>query len=135
MRVEGVAGELAPVRQNVVPAGDLRRDAEGAAGLHDHALLLAKVIVLRAQREGEVEIAHVVVDRAAAGETAGQCPAVALQLGRAAFLPRVLVAADDDRVLVLPEIEDAGVLPHRIGQILLKGKVAVGIGAGADVIL
>ena len=47
--VEGVAGELAAVRQNVIPAGDLRRDAEKAAGLDDHALLAAQVVVRFAQ--------------------------------------------------------------------------------------
>ena len=69
------------------------------------------------------------VDRAAAGETAGERPAVALKLGRAAFLPRVLVAADDDRVLILPEVENAGVRADSIGQILFKRQVAVRVGA------
>ena len=75
------------------------------------------------------------VDRAAAGETAGERPAVTLKLGRAAFLPCVLVATDDDRVLILPEVENAGVRADGIGQILFKRQIAVRVGAGTDKIL
>ena len=78
------------------------------------ALLAAQVIVLRAKREREVEVSHVVVHGAAAGKTTRQRSAVALELSRAAFRPGVLVAADDDGVTVLPEVDNQRILRHRI---------------------
>ena len=47
------------------------------------------------------------VDRPAAGEPADQFAAVRLELPDAAFLPGILVFADDDRPFVLPQKQDA----------------------------
>ena len=132
MAVERVAGEFAAVCQNVVPAGNFGGNAKHPAGLDNDALLLAKVIVLRAKRERKVEVPHVVVDRAAAGKPTGQCPAVALEFRRAAFRPCVLVAADDYGVLILPEIDDERVFRHGVRQIFLDCEVSVRVGTRTD---
>ena len=130
--VERVAGKLAAVGQNVVPAGNFGRNAKRPARLDNHALLAAQVIVLRAKRECEVEVSHVVVHGAAAGKTTRQRSAVALELSRAAFRPGVLVAADDDGVTVLPEIDDQRVFRHGVRQIFLDCEVSVRVGTRTD---
>ena len=70
---------------------------------------------------------------AAAGQTAGQGASLLLQQAGAALLPGVLVAADDHGVLVLPQVEDAGVVRHMLRQVLLQGQVAIGIGSVAGI--
>ena len=75
------------------------------------------------------------IDRASARQAARKRAAVALQLCRAALSPRILVASDDDGMSVLPEVEDTGILRHRIGQVFLDGKVSVRVGSRADEIL
>ena len=46
------------------------------------------------------------IDRSAAGDSSGQMTAVFLQLFDITFAIGVLVGADDDRLIVLPKIED-----------------------------
>ena len=100
--IEGVAGEFPSVRQQIVAARGLRRDAQGPAGPGDHAQLAGQVVVFFVDQEGEIQIPQIVEHRPSAGETAGQKPAVRLQLGGAALPPGVLVAANHHRMAVLP---------------------------------
>lgn len=72
--------------QNVVAPGEARLDAEGAAGLDDHTLLPVQIVLRRGQAEREIQISHIVIHSAAAGEAAGELPAVLLQKRRAALL-------------------------------------------------
>ena len=132
MAVERVAGKLAAVGQNVVPAGNFGGNAKHPAGLDNDALLLAKVIVLCAQTERKVEVSHVMVDRTAAGKPTGQRTAVALEFRRAAFRPCVLVAADDHGMFVLPEIDDQRVFRHGVRQIFLDCEVSVRVSTRTD---
>ena len=70
--------------------------------------------------------------RAAAGQTAGQLSALAFQQAGAALLPRVLIAADDHGVLILPQVENAGFIVRRhLGQIALQRQITIGIRAAA----
>ena len=133
MVIEGVAGELPAAGENVVAAGALRRDTQTVAGRHQHLLLTAQIVIRRRQGEGEVQIAHVVVHRPAAGEPPGQHAALLLQQRGAALPPCVLVPADDHRVAVLPQVQDAGILRHRLRQIRLRGQIPVGIGAAVPI--
>ena len=110
--IERIAGEFPPGGQNVVAPGEARLDAEGAAGLHNHALLPVQIVHRRGQAEREIQISHVVIHSAAAGEAAGELPAVLLQKRRAALLPGILIPADD----------------HGIGQVLLQREVMIRIG-------
>ena len=133
MIVEGVAGEFPALGQQVIAAGQLRLDAQQTAGLQDHPLLAGQVIIPGGHGEGEVQIPHVVEHCTAAGQTAGQGASLLLQQAGAALLPGVLVAADDHGVLVLPQVEDAGVVRHMLRQVLLQGQVAIGIGSVAGI--
>ena len=53
--------------------------------------------------------------------------AVPLQGLDAALVLRVLVAADDHRPLVLPQVQDALAGLYRFQQVLLQGQVVPGI--------
>lgn len=108
--------------------GEARLDAEGAAGLDDHTLLPVQIVLRRGQAEREIQISHIVIHSAAAGEAAGELPAVLLQKRRAALLPGILIPADDHGMAVLPQIEDAGIRRDRIGQVLLQREVMIRIG-------
>ena len=114
--------------QNVVAPGEARLDAEGAAGLDDHTLLPVQIVLRRGQAEREIQISHIVIHSAAAGEAAGELPAVLLQKRRAALLPGILIPADDHGMAVLPQIEDADIRRDRIGQVLLQREVMIRIG-------
>ena len=120
--IERIAGEFPPGGQNVVAPGEARLDAEGAAGLHDHALLPVQIVLRRGQAEREIQISHIVIHSAAAGEAAGELPAVLLQKRRAALLPGILIPADDHGMA------DAGIRRDRIGQVLLQREVMIRIG-------
>ena len=126
--IERIAGEFPPGGQNVVAPGEARLDAEGAAGLDDHTLLPVQIVLRRGQAEREIQISHIVIHSAAAGEAAGELPAVLLQKRRAALLPGILIPADDHGMAVLPQIEDAGIRRDRIGQVLLQREVMIRIG-------
>ena len=128
MVIERIAGEFPPGGQNVVAPGEARLDAEGAAGLDDHTLLPVQIVLRRGQAEREIQISHIVIHGAAAGEAAGELPAVLLQKRRAALLPGILIPADDHGMAVLPQIEDAGIRRDRIGQVLLQREVMIRIG-------
>ena len=102
---EGVAGELAALHGEVVAAGGLAGDAQRAHGVEDEAQLPVLIVALRAGDEGKIEVAAVVVDRAAAGDAAHELHMVALHGGEVALGPRVLVAAQNDGVVVDVEVQ------------------------------
>ena len=47
--------------------------------------------------------------------------------GGSAFFPWILIAPDDYRVLILPEIEDTLPLFHRFQQMLFHSQIVVGV--------
>ena len=127
MLIEGIAGEFPSLGSDVVAARNLRRDSQRLASPGDHRELPGQVVVLLPDQKGKVEVSHVVVHRSAAGETAGQKAPVLLQLSGAAFLPGVLVAADDHGVAVLPQVKDTALLVHCVEEIFLQGQIVVGV--------
>ena len=127
--IEGVAGELPAPGEHVIPPGPLRRDAQQAAGPHDHPELPVQIVMGLLDQEGEIQIPQVVEHRAAAGEPAGKKRPIGLQLFGAALPPGVLVAPDDHSAPVLPQVEDTFVLPHRLQERLFHSQVPVGIRA------
>ena len=64
---------------------------------------------------------------AAAGETAGENPSVLFQLFHIAFMPAVLVSANNHGMPVLPEEEDDFPLLHMVHEIFFHCKIAEGI--------
>ena len=127
----GRTGDFSAIHQNIIPAGSLRIEAEALQGLHHrrgeplHRQLLKLSGI---GDEGVIQVAQIVIHSAAAGEAAGELPAVLLQKRRAALLPGILIPADDHGMAVLPQIEDAGIRRDRIGQVLLQREVMIRIG-------
>ena len=69
------------------------------------------------------------INGAASGKTAGEMPAVLLQLPHTAFLPGVLVPADYHRAPVLPQEKDTFAFPHVPGEQFFGRQIPVGIRA------
>ena len=65
--------------------------------------------------------------RATAGEPTGQKTALLLEQGGSALFPCILILANDHCILILPKEEDAFILFHGFHQILLGGKIQIGI--------
>ena len=125
--VKRIAGEFFAIGKQIISAGNLRRNAERAARAADHGKLPGQIIVLRGDEKGKIQIAEIMENSAAAGKTARKAAALLREQLRAAFFPGVLVAADHNRVLVLPEVERAAASFLRFEQDLLDGEIAIGI--------
>ena len=81
----------------------------------DHAHLPRQVILVLPHNKGKIQVAFVVIDRTAAGVPPHKLHAVLLHRVQVAFLPGVLVFADDDRILVDIEIQ-ANILRREVFQ-------------------
>ena len=131
LEILGIAGELPPVDGHVVAAIDLCGDAEFGKGADD-GLAEDREVQRRESAgvgdEGEVEVAEVVINSAAAGETADHADPVLLHISLVDFGKGVLVFADDDGVVVLPEHEVCAVARQRVEHILLGGQIEGGVG-------
>ena len=68
------------------------------------------------------------INRATTGQTADKMSAVCFQRLDAAFILCVLIAADDHRVLVLPQVEDAFPGLYPVEQQLFQGQIVAGVG-------
>ncbi|MPM62962.1 hypothetical protein SDC9_109840 [bioreactor metagenome] len=130
-KAKRVAGEFftRTCKHEVVPACKRCFDAKLCSGLLNDAQLAHEVVLLPWHNKSEIQVAEVMENRASAGGTAGQFPLLTLQLLHATFPPGVLVTADDDRTLVLPEIE-CRPFPLRLEEQLFERKVLVGIYTG-----
>ena len=111
----------------VVPAVLYRIDAEQPAGSEYHVGLAADIVEAVSRGKGEIEIAHVVIDRSAARHPAGEIDAVTLDRLDIALPPGVLVATDDYGVGVLPEEEGHHALLRIHSEKLLSCEIDVGI--------
>ncbi len=127
--IKRVPGDLFAVHRQVVAPGNLRADAQQAAGLHDNRKLPRDIKIPLAKDKGKIEVAQVVVDRAAARQPARKAPAIGLQRFHIAFLPAFLVAADHHGVPVLPQVQDTFPGTDGLHQHILPGKVFVRVGA------
>ena len=133
--VLGVAGELLPVDQDIIAAGDLGGDADLRQGPDHRAAEQGEVegdAVLLICDEGEAEIAQVVIDGPAAGEPANHLNAVLPHIGGIDLLHRVLVLPHHDGVVILPEHEISKGTVQGIKDILLQGQVKGRVNAGTS---
>jgi hypothetical protein len=131
---EGAAGDLSIADDDVVPAGEPRLDADATEPVEDHADLPLDVVDVPAAGEREVRVAEVVVDGAAAGGASRELHAVAVHVLEAALHPGVLVAADDDRRPVPPQVEHHLLGSGGLEEPLLEREVEPGVVAdGLDV--
>ena len=133
LHVLGVARELLPVQGHVVAAVDLRRDADAVQGLHHRAAEGGEVKlggVPRVGNKGEIDVAHIVVDRAAPREPPDHVDIVLLHIGGVDLRQSVLVLAYNDGVVVLPKHEIVVGLVQLVKDILFQSQVEVGVVAG-----
>ena len=124
--IKGMAGKLASFRLKIVSSCPLGRNAQAPDGPQDHFTLPGRVVVLAARDQAEVQVAQVMVYRAAPGEPARQISAVRIQPVHPAFLPGVLVLPDHHGIPVLPEEQDAFALPDMPGQDMLQRQILIG---------
>ena len=110
--IEGVARKFPARRQNVIPAGHLRRDPQGFRRQADDLHLPGHIVILLGQQECKIQIPQIMEDCPAAGQPPGQMATLLLQEGGSAFFPGILIAPNDHRILVLPQVEDAGFCLH-----------------------
>ena len=102
---KSVSGKFAAAGGEIVAAGGLAGNAQCAHRLEDEMELAILIIAVYAGDEGKVEVAAVVINRAAAGDAAHELHMVALHGGKVALRPGVLVAAKDDGIGVYVEVE------------------------------
>ncbi len=99
---EGVAAELATLGEDIIASRQFSDDTEvGHRALYD-AELACLVIEGFGDDEGEVDVAVVVVDSAAAGAAAHQEASVGLKCLHVALREGVLVLSDNNRAAVFP---------------------------------
>ena len=121
-----VTGELLPVDRDVVAAVHLRLDAERRQRAHNRLtedLHIQRAAPVGICDKGEIQVAHVVVDRAAAGETAHHADAA---LAHSLFIDLgngILIFADNDRIVILPEHEVHPVARQAVKYILLHRQI------------
>ena len=101
---KGIAGEFSAVCQQVIPAGKIAGNAQRADSLQNYLQLLLQIISGFSGYKGKIQIAAVMVDGTAAGDSTNQLYPIPFHGLQIAFLPRVLVFADDDRILVYIKI-------------------------------
>ena len=121
----GRAGDLAARRQDVVSSGGLRLQAQGPQRLRHRLRELAKrqrLRVFHIREKRVVQIAQVVVHRAAAGHSPHHPDAVGLHESPVDLRFGVLVLADDHCVRILPQNQNSA-LPAALQHRLLKGQI------------
>ena len=129
--VLGVAGEFFAVDGDVVAAVDLGVDAQLGQRVHHRLAEEPEVEMLGVRRvgdKGEVQVAHVVIHGAAAGETAHHGDTVGIHVGLIDLRQGVLVFADDDGVVILPQHEISPVPGQTVKNHLLHGQIVSRIG-------
>ena len=132
----GRAGDLAALHQDVVAAGGLRVQAQAPQRRH-HRLgeaADADAVVAYVGDEGVVQVAQVVIDRAAAGAAAHHVDMVLLHKGAVDLRLGVLVAAYYDGVVVLPQ-QQVVALGAVTQDVFLECQVVIGVlGVGLQIV-
>ena len=122
----GVAGNLAPVHEDVVPAGEFRRHSHHAESVSDGLRTHASAY------DAVVEVLQVMVDGPAARDPSGEQDAVVLEIFQVHLAEGVLVQADYDRRPVPPKVEDRPGQAVLRQAVLVEGHVEVRVGRRID---
>ena len=134
-RTAGAAGDLAAADEDVVAPRELRVDAPFAENVdHRRGMVREGIGFARAARRGDgvVDVAEIVIDRAAAGDPTDEVDAAGAEESAVDFGGGQLVAADDHRRSVAPEHEE---LRHVTvgGEGLLQRQIEGGIGLAVKI--
>ena len=131
-----VPGNLAAVGEDVVPPADLRRYAELAQHF-DHGLV-EQVVAIEARvhvarHEAEVQVAEIVVDRAAARHAPHDANAARIYQVGVDLFDGVLVAPDDDRGRIDVEEQEV-IVRHLVAEdVLLERQIEARV-CGATIV-
>ena len=128
----GVAGALPSLDQDVVPAAQLRRDAQRPKR-PDHGMQVLRVLLFQVadpSGDGVVEILEVMVHRTASGDAAGEQDPPGLHIGNVHLGERILVQADNDRRPVLPKVENRLVRLQSVQAELVERHVVMRVRRG-----
>ena len=130
----GHAGEFAAIDKHVVGGAEGGGDAEGVEGVGEEGMYegVGIVGVHEGGDDGEIEVAEVVIDGAAAGAPAVDADVILAAEGGVDFVFGELVGADDDSRAVLPEAEDVAVCKsresqHKVIESQVEGRVGGGV--------
>ena len=132
LAVLGIAGELLTVDGHVVAAVEPGIHAQLLQRM-DHGAAKYAQIQLRTLGigdEGVVQVAQIMVHRTAAGKSAHHTDAVAADKGLVDLSQGVLVLADDDGIVILPQHQIHAVTGQTVEHILLRRQVEIGVGGG-----
>ena len=121
------------IQQNIIPAVDGDVEAPSLAERLSHqSQVLATVVLLAGAEEGQVEVAHVVEDGAAATVASGQRHPGGVQMVGVHLAPRVLMPPDDDAGCVPPHEQHVVAAEAEVAvEPVLEGQVSehvVGLG-------
>ena len=103
---ERVAGKFSSVEQDIVSTRANRSEPQRLNGVENDSETLAEIEFCAWEDDREIQISEIVVNGSAAGAASREESAFVLKQSRFALRPRVLIASDDDSVLILPQKEN-----------------------------
>ena len=104
--IECIAGKFPALGQNIVPAGNFRRDPQARHRRADDFHLPGYTVIFQAHQKRKIQIPQIVENRPTTGQAPGKMATLLFQEGGSALFPRILIAANDHRIPVLPQIQD-----------------------------
>lgn len=131
LQILGVAGEFLPVDGHVIPPVDLSGDAQRRQRRHHRLteqLEVDRLHVAGIGDEREIQVAHVVVHRPTAGQPPYHPHTVLADELLVDLGSGVLVLADNDGVVILPQHEIGAIPGQRVKHVLFRRQIPRGIG-------
>ena len=129
---KGIATEFTPFTGKVVTTRNLGLQAIATQSLLNDGELLPNVIQLFVGNEREVDVTQVVIDSTTTCTATHQMTALVQQQLYVTLRIRILVVADNDRLLVLPQIHGNYAFLLMLGEILFHSPIEERIVLVAD---
>ena len=132
LQILGIPGELLAVDDQVVSSREFRLHPEILQCFNNWEYELGEIDLLQVSlvhNKGEVQISHVVEDRAASGKPPGHPYPGLVHVLLIHLFKRILILSDDDSVRILPQHKIAGVLRELLENELLQRQVIVRVSA------
>ena len=122
----GVTGEFFPVYRHIIPAVDFRMDAQFCQRSDNRLAEEAQIQIFEITgigNEAVVQIPEIVIDGASAGKPPDYTDIMLLHVRQVDFRESVLVFADDNGIVILPEHEIISVFRQIFKNILLRSQI------------
>ncbi len=116
---------LLPVDQDIVAAFQFYRHAHGFQCAQNRLRIQFEIDIHRiggVGDDGKVQIPEIVINRPAAGRTAHNIDLVFVHIGLVDFFGGVLIAADDDRIVIAPQ-KDINVVAQIFQHPFFQGQI------------